>query len=430
MKRQHSKVDMTAINAARDAIISRGGVPPFGGVSPTIRSDAPDASSLAELVALHQGLHEDVMDFGQEAKSQAKEVAKAMSELRVRMMAVEQHVVDGGGNFGPGGGSFHVNSMAELVLNEARNDASFAHLARWNEGTARLDIQAGIRAALTNDGAGTSNDFGYPGNPNRGPMVGEVHRPLTLLDVLPTRKVDTDKTEFVQMTSTGDAAEQEHEGDEKTEVSLNGTLVQANVVTIASWTTASKQVLTDQTALQGEIDRVLRYKCLARLEDQILNGTGGTGKIDGLINQATALVPTIAGSASTDMADRIGESLTRQADAGYSPSVVILNPLDWFEIQIQRTTDNQYLFGSPIMPVAPSLWNSTVVTSPYMPRTAALTIDPNFTTITDREAPSVVVSTSHSNYFVRNLVAILGELRAGLEVLDTAAVYLVDLNES
>ncbi|MFG3996630.1 hypothetical protein ACGEND_11405 [Pseudomonas aeruginosa] len=41
-----------------------------------------------------------------------------------------------------------------------------------------------------------------------------------------------------------------------------------------------------------------------------------------------------------------------------------------------------------------------------------------------------MVSNSHKDYFTRNLVLILGELRAGLEVLDGQAIYLVDLEDT
>lgn len=68
-----------------------------------------------------------------------------------------------------------------------------------------------------------------------------------------------------------------------------------------------------------------------------------------------------------------------------------------------------------------------VVSTASMPEGEAMTIDTSFTTVLDREAPSVLLSNSHKDYFTRNLVLILGELRAGLEVLDTAAIYKMSL---
>ena len=81
-----------------------------------------------------------------------------------------------------------------------------------------------------------------------------------------------------------------------------------------------------------------------------------------------------------------------------------------------------------VLPIAPMLWNVPVVASPSVPLGQALTIDTSFVTVLDREAPSVMLSNSHADYFVRNLVAILGELRAGLEVRDTGAVNKVAID--
>ena len=63
-----------------------------------------------------------------------------------------------------------------------------------------------------------------------------------------------------------------------------------------------------------------------------------------------------------------------------------------------------------------------------MPQGKALIIDTSFVTLLDREQINVLLSNSHEDFFIRNLVAILGELRAGLEVTDLQAVYRVDLD--
>ncbi|MCY1303483.1 hypothetical protein D9M70_531940 [compost metagenome] len=106
--------------------------------------------------------------------------------------------------------------------------------------------------------------------------------------------------------------------------------------------------------------------------------------------------------------------------------------MDWFRLQITKknATDEEYVFGSPTMPVAPSLWNSRIVTTPSIAEGEAMTIDTSFVTVLDREAPGVLLSNSHKDYFTRNLLLILGELRAGLEVLDTFAIYKMSLLHS
>ncbi len=231
--------------------------------------------------------------------------------------------------------------------------------------------------------------------------------------------------EFIQFSGTGEAAEQEHEGDTKAELEFEGTPARAEIVTIAGWTTASKQALSDAPALQSQIDRVIRHKVLAKLEDRLINGVGGQGKINGLWNQPIALVPTIGETP----ADMIGEALVTMANDGYVPNLVLMNPVDWFRLQITRKndTDDEYVFGSPTAPAAPSLWNTRIVPTRSVAARRVMTIDTSLVTVLDREQMSVVLNNTHADYFVRNLVAILGELRAGLEILDTAAVRKFDL---
>lgn len=292
--------------------------------------------------------------------------------------------------------------------------------------SARINLDGSIRAALTTGGRGGVGDTEYPGAVERRSDTPVALPPLRLLDALPSRPVSTSTVEFVQVNvASGDAAEQAKEGDVKAEIDIEGTLATANIATVAAWTSASRQVLSDERSLESSIDNLLRYKVLSKLEALVLTGAGGVNKILGIIPQAMAFTPTIG----TTPADRIGEALMIQSNAGYAPNLVVMNPSDWFRLQITRTNDEdeEYVFGSPTAPAKPSLWTMPIVTSPFMPAGQALTIDTAFVTVLDREQLSVVVATEHADFFVRNLIAILGEMRAGLEVVDGAAVRLFTL---
>lgn len=290
----------------------------------------------------------------------------------------------------------------------------------------RINLDGSIRAALVNEGRGNVGDTQHPRQVDRNRNVPLVLPRLRLIEALPHRPVVGDAVEFIQVKATGDAAEQVKEGDLKAEIDVEGSLETASIATVAAWTSASKQVLSDAPGLASKIDTLVRYKVLGKLEGLLLNGVGGTGKILGLIAQATGIIPSIGATP----ADRIGESLVRQANDGYQPSLVVMNPLDWFRLQITRVNaqDDEYVFGSPTSPAAPSLWNTAIVATPHMTAGKALTLDTSFVTVLDREQTSVMVSTEHADFFIRNLVAILGELRAGLEVTDVKAVNIFDLD--
>ena len=352
------------------------------------------------------------------------------AELQARLLSVEQIVARDGAR----GESFQTAGPAigASVLSGLQEDPSFQAAAdavsrgmRTSSFAARVGTSTSIRAALVGDSNGSSN-VDYPVAPQRGGIITPPMRNLRLLDALPSRPTSSDAVEFVQLSATGEASEQDQQGDTKAELDFNGELKRAEIATIAGWTGASKQVLADAAGLQNAINVVIQSKVLSRLENQLINGTGATGKINGLMNQATTFIPTIG----TTPADVIGEALVRQANNGYLPNLVLMNPLDFFSLQLERTYgEGTYMFGSPTMPLPPVLWNTSIVLTPSMPEGKGMTLDNRFTTVLDRELMNITVSNQHADFFVRNLVAILGELRAGLEVTDTLAVYKFDLPE-
>lgn len=372
---------------------------------------------------------EAIRGFSANASKEFEKMRAQQAANGEQIAQIEQMVVRGGGSLAVATAPITVGASAmERLRGDSAFESASASAARGMKPSrfdARIDLDNSIRAALTNTGRGTATDTAYPTPVERGGAYTPPQRPLRLLDVLPHRPTTSDAVEFIQIKATGDAAEQIHEGDEKAEIEVEGTLQTANIVTIAAHTTASKQVLADNAALSQQIDAVIDNKVLSRLENQLINGPGGQGRINGLINQATMFVPTIAKTP----ADTVGEALVTQSNNGYQPKLVLMNPRDWFRIQLTRknANDDEYVFGSPTVPVPPSLWNTVIVTTPSIAEGTAMILDTSFVTVLDREQVSVAVSNSHLDYFTRNLVAILGELRAGLEVIDTNALYKFSL---
>lgn len=368
-----------------------------------------------------QQINASLTDLGERLKS----YRATHEEVTARLSAVEQYVVKLDGGRGGDSFTFTGAAVAASAMQEFDSDPAFAHLRAGNHGSARTTLNAGIRAALTND-QGTSNG-GMPSQPERRGVVGQVLAPLSLLEALPSRPVSADSVEFIQLNTNDEAGVQALEGDEKKNLDFDGSLVKAHIATIAGHTTASRQVLADHAALQGQIDLTLRGKVLAKLESQLINGTGTDGEILGLIPQSTIFLPSLPVQAQNSL-DLVGEAQANMRSNGYNPSLVIINPLDWFAMTVTKTADDDYLFGSPVMPAAPALWGATVVQSSAITQGTVLVIDPAFVTVLDRQKTDVMVSTSHKDYFTRNLVLILSECRAGLEVLDGFAVYRVTLD--
>jgi HK97 family phage major capsid protein len=385
-----------------------------------------------------QGAMKEIKATGtmsQQTRDELSRLSSAHAELSARLQTAEQILAryqggaGGPSSFGAGGPSLGLQAVDRLSEDPAFMAAAAASQRgmKPSQFSARVNLDGSIRAALTSfsDGAIASEGAarGYTGLQ----IVGPVQPVPRLLDLLPKRETARDTIEFIQLAAEGVVSEQINPGDTKAELDFEGELARAEIVTIAGWTAAAKQILSDNPQLGQTIDNTMRGKVLTRLEHRIINGTGGQGQIDGLLSQAVTLVPTIGQTP----ADVVGEAMVRMANYGYQPGLVLLNPLDWYKIQLTRTnTEGAYLFGSPTAPVPPALWNAAIVASPSVPEGRGLTVDTRFVTVLDRQQLTVMISNSHEDFFVRNLVAILAELRAGLEVTDQSAVYKFDIDHN
>lgn len=303
----------------------------------------------------------------------------------------------------------------------------FGALAKGLPSTGRVPMEGVSIKTLTNAGRGVAGSTGYSIQPQRADgLYNNPQRPLTLLDVLPSLPVSVGTFEYMQLSGyTNNAAFQIMEGDLKAEAGLATQLIQAQVATIAHWIKASVQVLSDAPALTQQVDNLLHYGLLAKLEAEIVSGAAGAGKIKGLIEHATVF--TAAGSPSA--ADAIGQAVVSLNANGWAAGVIVLNPADWFAIASERASagDGQYVLGSPRDPSPPSLWGVPVVTTPSLAAGSALVLDPAQVAVLDRQQPEMLASRDDGTNFTSNMVTILVEMRAGLAVFSPGALLVVDI---
>lgn len=409
------KIDMAAVNKIRSHIQNSPAV-----LNAHEKMDGEIAKGYAFASATAgdndlDGRYADLMNKATKAMNQTNEsLCAKFEETEHQVKVLRTHLNELEQEFARIPAARFSESRSDLVgaqtIDDLEQEQSFAHLRAWNQGTARVSVKSDLKAALTSDGLGT-----MPSNPQRGDTVIPAQRPLTLLDVLSSRPVTGDAIEFVQLGTVGDAGYQLLQGDEKPELDLEGTLQRAEIATIAGFTAASRQTLNDNQSLASKVDQILRGKVREKLERELIAGAGGPGEINGLLNQGIAIAPTTA----TNDIDEVGEALSTMRSLGYNANVVVMNPTDYFRLAIEKDANGNYLN------VIPALWNATVVQSSSIPAGQAIVMDPSYVSVLDRQALSIMVSNSHADFFRRNLIAILGELRAGLEVLDTKAVGLI-----
>jgi HK97 family phage major capsid protein len=127
------------------------------------------------------------------------------------------------------------------------------------------------------------------------------------------------------------------------------------------------------------------------------------------------------------LVDDILRAQTKLALAFFDPTATGLHPLNWEEIRLMRDESGgagtgQYLFGPPSQAGATTLWGRPVVSGPQFVEDQPVVADWRTVEFYLREGVQVLASDSHADFFIRNLVAILAEMRAAVVVPQPEAI--------
>lgn len=374
--------------------------------------------TLQQISSEYQQVHNDLQSVAKNISTYGEEQKKINAKIRDIQQRLERSK---GGLIYDGDYS---NSAGYEIAASLAEAPGFRQLADSGKGNAAVQFKAPLAAVIGTDGkAGT----GMTTVPTEHERTGYVTGPtlaLSLLDVLPSRSTSKDAVEHIRFgISSGEAETQIKEGDEKAELSMEGKLVTANIETIAATQPASRQVLDDNAGLQSLIESILMKEVRRKLEQRILYGDGVDNTILGLTGIGTAYAPT-----ATTTVDKIGECVTTMQNEGFNPTVIAIRATQWFsDVATLKDKNGQYIIGNPADPAKPTLWTGNIVKPASLLANTVLVIDPTYVTVLDRQAVQVLISESHKDYFTRNLIQILCELRAGLEVTHAKAVRIINL---
>jgi HK97 family phage major capsid protein len=233
--------------------------------------------------------------------------------------------------------------------------------------------------------------------------------------------------DFVKVNSPLKIASPQVEASDKAENAVTFTPASEKVRTLATWIPATRQILDDFQELAGFLNSTLAYYVDLEEELQLLSGDGTGENLNGLITQAsdfnTSLLSASAGWNKLDIVGRAIQQLGMAKEI--PPSFVVLHPKDWGDMRLQKDSFGRYLLGDPQATVTPSLFNKRVVETTSIGQGTFLvgSGDPTAAEIRDRMETVVEISTSHSDYFVKNMVAVRAEKRLAL-IVKRAASFL------
>jgi hypothetical protein len=256
----------------------------------------------------------------------------------------------------------------------------------------------------TSAGAHITND--------RAPVVMQPRRRLQVLDLVRVGETNEDAVEYARQSTFTNAADVVVEATSTTtgtkpEATIAFTKETAAVADYAVWVPATRRSLSDVESLRDAVDGQLTYAVRRKLEEAVV-----------------AAMVTDAGASQAKGADTVAiaalKLLTTLRNADVEPTAALLNPADY---EVLRTMTTAYT--SPVITVGDDgverLYGVPLVVSASVPDDTALIADMQAVAVWLRSL-NVYFSASHSDYFVRNLVAILADLRAASAVTAPAGV--------
>lgn len=189
---------------------------------------------------------------------------------------------------------------------------------------------------------------------------------------------------------------------------------------------AHRTVLDDEPRLQGIIDSEMLYGLQLTEDAQLLTGDGTDGGLVGLLNTEGIQVynqRTDGGTPGTGnvierKSEAIRRSLTLVLLAYYESTGVVVSPLDWEDIELEKDRQGRPILVTNIaIGAQKQVWRMPVTDTPALAQghfvTGAFGIGAR---VWDRMQASVDISTEDRDNFIRNAVTIRAEERLAIEV--------------
>jgi HK97 family phage major capsid protein len=279
-------------------------------------------------------------------------------------------------------------------------------------------------------GSGTSGVL----MPQRMPGIVTPPQPrIRVRELIPRLPTTSNAIDWVKESSFSEVVSPQTEASAKGESEIQFTTDTESVRLIATWIPASRQILDDFVGLQAYLNVRLLDALANEEDDQILRGDGAGQNLSGFSNEATAYVDATYDETGDTVLDKLLRMQTQLHAGNYSPSGYVLHPTNWDIIRTIKANygggagTGPYVLGGPggMSPAfaANFIWGLPVATTTRMTAGQAFCGDfANYVVLWDRMMSRIDISTEHSDYFTKNLVAIRAEERLCLTIRDGGAI--------
>jgi len=254
--------------------------------------------------------------------------------------------------------------------------------------------------------------------------------PQKIEPLIPHIAVTTDSVDYVTVADNISAAGVAEAG-KIPESTFAPTLAKANVVNVAHYTKITKQLADDAPALAAYINTKMLYGLQAKVESQLVNGDGSASQVKGLLATGSYTDASAQLTGAKNLFDLLLLLQGVAETAAYTPEALVLNPMTWAQLAMEKDSQGRYLLGGPGLAANKSVWGIPVVTSSAVP--AGKFIFGNFTqtvTIYDRQQVAVEMTGTNEDDFTHYLYTIRASRRLALAVEVPAGIFAGDFKVS
>lgn len=294
----------------------------------------------------------------------------------------------------------------------------------------QVQVPGGMKGLMTSSGQ-TEGDASTLITPDKLGLVPYPYVAPKLREVITNGTTGSDKIEYAQLVPTGeDGSESNAKGVKeapsttgnvgvKPESSLAFRKASAEVITVAHWMPVTRKTLSDAAQIRTMIDSFLRQGLEEEVERLILAGDKdnpvGEEEWDGILNTSGLQDQSFEGDVVRTMRKAISKITRRNGNV----TAVLVSPELDEELDLLKDNTGRYLGAGPWQSGPATIWGRPRVVVPGLSGTGKFILgDLSTCVIWDREQATITATDSHADFFIRNLVAVLAELRAGFGILN------------
>lgn len=280
-----------------------------------------------------------------------------------------------------------------------------------------------LRFRLFDNAADVGSGLLTPDYTNK--LVEQFTRRVRLLDRITIGRTDTDTVDWVIENARTDAAAETAYGTALPEASYGFSHRQTTAKRAGHHVVATRGILADAGQSRTLIDGRLMSGLDRRIESQLISGNGVGENLKGIDHADYTGILTQALGADTKL-DAIHKAMTKiriATESQVEPIDLWIHPNDYEELVLSKDANGNYQFGRPDTNIAPSIWGLKPVVSTLATEGAPKVADfKEAATLWVREGASIAASDSHSDFFLKGLVAVKVETRVAFALTQEKAI--------